>query len=83
MNDLNHIKTKLKVLQDFKERIEKQQLNYPVDRQSMDTIRGLGFYYVGFVEPLSLATPYDESSEIQTNGKKYLLDTGSFVDIGI
>lgn len=80
MNDL--IKD-IETLEKYMTDVDKQQLTFPIDVESEVAIRGDAFYAIGSSGPVSLASPYDDSSEVKIGDKKYLLDTTSFLDLGI
>lgn len=82
MNEINSIKNQIREMEEFKTNIERHQLSYPVDIDSMNTIRGDAFYQVGEVIPYGLVT-YNEPTEVKVGNKKYLLYATEFVDISI
>lgn len=80
---IEQLKKDITELEAFKVEMERQQLHYPIDKNSMSTIREGSLYALGSVEPIGLAPTFDESTTIKTRDKTYLLNTTSFVDIGL
>lgn len=77
---MEQLKKDIASLEEYKKNMERQQLTFPVDIESMKTIRGTAFYSLGDVVPYNLMT-YDESSTIKIGDRKYLIDTTQFVNI--
>lgn len=80
---IDQLKKDIASLEEYRKKLEKQQLSFPVDDDSVKTIRGSAFYSLGNVVPFSLASPYNESSTIIVGDKKYLLDTTPFLDLSL
>lgn len=75
MDDIKLIKNQIKELEDFRSKIQKQQLDYPLDDESYDVLRENMIVPDGtFLVPIGLGT-YSDYVEIDLNGKKYLLET--------
>lgn len=83
MNDIEQIKKQIEELETFKAQIEKEQLKFPVDRQSMDLISDKAIIIPSAekitVTSLNLAGPFEEATEVKTLKKKYWLETSEHI----
>lgn len=82
MNELDLIKNQIREMEEFRTNLERQQLTYPIDVDSMNEIRGDAYVYIGDVMPFSLVT-YDEPTEIIVGNKRYLLYMTQYADLSI
>lgn len=78
MNDLTLIKNQIEELEAYRNKVTIQQLDYPVDINSRDIIYDKSLIFVADAFPLSASSPYDESIEVETRGKKYLLSSTQY-----
>lgn len=78
--EIKQLEKQITELEFFKSNLEKQQLNYPIDKLSADILFKDVITKANFdIIPYSLGT-YDESTTISINGKKFLLDTTQFIE---
>ncbi len=76
MNDITKLKNDIEELERFTKQLESKQLNFPLDQNSINTVRLDLLVPTGnFIIPAGLASPYDESIEVNAGNKKFLLQT--------
>ncbi len=77
MNDLNQIKADIAELEIFKESIERQQVNFPLDTESRTIIQKDLMVPTGNTILTALGPVTSDSLEVNVNGKKYFLQLAS------
>lgn len=76
-DQINQLKIDVAKFESFKIGVEKKQLEYPLDKKSVDAVyKDIVVPTGGVIIPAGLVS-FDESIEVDINGKKYLLETTS------
>lgn len=82
MNELKLLKQQIEELEKFTKGVDRVQLSYPVDKASFEVLSDKALIFTGnTVDPVALASPFDECTEIITNDKKYLLESTHFFEL--
>lgn len=78
---MNELKQQITEFEKFKSEIERNQLKFPLDVNSMEIVTDHAIIIPSqydFVQ-LSIAAPFDNAMEVRTQEKKYLLESTGIV----